>query len=511
MHKSQLLFFLLVSFISGVFITSFAPISYEAVLVLLILGIGALAVFGYQKTYSAKGLYGSILFLALVFGMGRFAQADLSNGTLIQFADRFVKDKPVQTTLRGYVTEEPALNGQTTQFNFRAREIILPDRVLPVDEAVKVTTRGAAFYKIGDTLEIKGPISRPQNFEDGFDYIKYLKISGINTVILFPTVSEIENLRMGLLDRLLVGFKKTAATVKNRFERAVNSSLVEPNASFVNGILLGSRQHIPEDLKEAFNKTGTTHILAISGYNIMIISWAVLMGLIFFFKRRSAFWISVGVIIMFVILTGASASVVRAAIMGLILSFAHGYGRLYDQRNSIILAGGIMVFHNPFTLVFDIGFQLSFAAVLGIIYLYPVIDRKLKKFLPILYPDLKGRGSAIALQSGQNRGSSISQSNSVNSREIGTKLGGLQELVLMTLSAQAAVAPLLIYYFGGFSLLSLPANILILPFVPFAMFFGFLAGIGGMIFAPLGQIIGYAAWAVTTYQIEVVKIFAALF
>ena len=489
MHKSKLLFFLLAAFICGVFIASFASTSYETILVLFIVGIAVLAVFGYQKTYSARGLYGSILFLALVFGMGRFAQVDLSNGTLVQFADRFIKDKPVQTTLRGYVSGETVLNGQTSQFNFRAREIILPDKVLPVDEVAKVTTRGAVFYKIGDTLEIKGPISRPKNFdpersregsqrastsygiEEGFDYVKYLKRSGINTVVLFPTVSETEDLQVGLVTKAAIGFQKTAAMAKNRFEGAVNSSLVEPNASFVNGILLGSRKNIPDDLRETFNKTGTTHILAISGYNIMIISWVVLMGLIFFFKRRVAFWISVGVIIMFVILTGASASVVRAAIMGLILSFAHGYGRLYDQRNSIILAGGIMVFHNPFTLVFDVGFQLSFAAVLGIIYLYPRIDNKLNKI---------------------------------------PKLGTLKEITLMTLSAQMAVAPLLIYYFKNFSIISLPTNVLILPFVPAAMFFGFLAGIGGMLFAPLGQLIGYAAWAVTTYQIEVVKFFAAL-
>ena len=130
-----------------------------------------------------------------------------------------------------------------------------------------------------------------------------------------------------------------------------------------------------------------------------------------------------------------------------------------------------MVFHNPFTLVFDIGFQLSFAAVLGIIYLYPIIDRKLKQV---------------------------------------PKAGGFKEILLMTLSAQITVAPLLIYYFGGFSPFSLPTNVLILPFVPAAMFFGFLAGVGGMFFAPLGQVIGYAAWAVTTYQIEVVKFFAGV-
>src|SRR3989338_7830568 len=215
MHKSQLLFFLLAFFVLGIFIASFNPISYETILVLFMVGIATLAVFGYQKTFSARGLYGSVLFLALVFGISRFAQADLSNGMLIQFADRFVKDKPVHTILRGYVSGEPALNGQTSQFNFRAREIIFPDKILPVDEAVKVTIRGAVFYKIGDTLEIKGPISRPQNFdpvrgregsqrasasngiEDGFDYVKYLKRSGISTVVLFPTVSEIKYLNIG--------------------------------------------------------------------------------------------------------------------------------------------------------------------------------------------------------------------------------------------------------------------------------------------------------------------------
>ena len=471
MHKSQFLFFLLASFIFGVFIASLVTISYEIVLVLLVIGISALAVFGYQKTHSVRGLYGSIFFLALIFGMGRFIYADLSNGILVQFADKYAGGKQIETTLRGYVSEQPAINGQTTQFNFRAKEIIFPDKILPVSEVAKITIRGAAFYEIGDTLEIKGPISRPKNFEEDFDYVNYLKRSGINTVMSFPTVLETEKLKMGFLAGSAVGFKKTVAAVKNRFERAVNSSIVEPNASYINGILLGSRQNIPDNLKEAFNKTGTTHILAISGYNIMIISWAVLMGLIFFFKRRTAFWISVVIIILFVILTGASASVVRAAIMGLLFSFAHGYGRLYNQRNSIILAGGIMIFYNPFTLVFDIGFQLSFAAVLGLIYLYPLINQRSDKI---------------------------------------PGFGGLKEILFMTLSAQIAVAPLLVYYFGGLSPISLPTNVLILPFIPAAMLFGFLAGIGGMIFAPLGQIIGYAAWAVTTYQIEIVKVFSGL-
>jgi len=225
------------------------------------------------------------------------------------------------------------------------------------------------------------------------------------------------------------------------------------------------------EIKEAFNKTGTTHILAISGYNIMIISWAVLSLLVYFFKRRTAFWLSVAIIILFTILTGASSSVVRASIMGLLLLFANGYGRLYDPKNSIILAGVAMIWSNPFALVFDIGFQLSFVAVIGLMYLYPRIDSKLKK-LP--------------------------------------KLGNLKEMFLMTLSAQIAVAPLLIYYFKNFSLVSLLANILILPFLPAAMFIGFISGLAGVIFLPVGQVVGFIAWAITTYQIKIIEFLASI-
>jgi len=141
-----------------------------------------------------------------------------------------------------------------------------------------------------------------------------------------------------------------------------------------------------------------------------------------------------------------------------------------------------MVWLNPFTLVFDVGFQLSFVAVLGLMYLYPYLDSKLNKI---------------------------------------PKLGTLKEITLMTLSAQIAVAPLLIYYFKNFSIVSLPTNVLILPFIPAAMFAGFISGFAGMIFLPLGplgeiglgasQIVGWFAWAVTTYQIEVVKLFAGIF
>lgn len=471
MHKSQILFCLLLTFIGGVFVASFLPVSQAWILIFLIFAIGLIAVTGYQRIYSRRGLFAGLLLLIFIFGIIRFNSFNFTNSILIQFADVEIGGKGMPVSLVGYIDEEPDINGDRTQLVFRVKELIVPDKTLMVDERTLIYTNTFPKYKFGDQLLINGVLKTPQNFVEDFDYVTYLKKQNIRTVVSFPKISKEESLRIGFFERMRVGLYKKIFGLKNKFELAISRSIPEPNASFVNGILLGSRQNIPEEIKEAFNKTGTTHILAISGYNIMIISWAVLGGLVYFFKRRTAFWVSIGIIILFTILTGASASVVRASLMGLLLLFANGYGRLYDAKNSIILAGAIMVYINPFSLVFDVGFQLSFLAVMGLLFLYPYLNRKTNKIF---------------------------------------ELGGIRELTLMTASAQVFVLPLLIYYFHQFSLWSLPANIMILPFIPFAMLAGFLSGISGMIFLPLGKIIGFIAWAITTYQIETIKLFSGL-
>ena len=448
-HKSQVFFYLLSAFIAGVFLASVFDFSQPLIYIFLIIAISVIAI-GFKNKLA---LLTAFMLVAFLLGGARF---NFFNNSSTSLSDSIGQE----VSLVGYVDNEPEVDGTSQRFvlNFVGNRIL-------------VTTGSYPRYKFGDPIEVKGELELPQNFDD-FDYVTYLKKDGIRTILFFPKIERYGGeLDLSFQQNIRLALYKNIFVVKDRFQQAVNLSMAEPNASFVNGILLGSRQNIPDELKDAFKKTGTTHILAISGYNIMIISWAVLMGLIIFFKRRVAFWISVGVIILFVILTGASASVVRAAVMGLLLSFAHGYGRLYDQKNSIIFAGAAMIWVNPFVLVFDIGFQLSFVAVLGLIYLYPWLDYKVHK-VP-LWDEMK-------------------------------------ELILMTISAQVAVAPLLVYYFGGFSPVSLPTNILILPFVPVAMLFGFITGLVGMTSIQLGQIIGYFAWAVTTYQIEVVRYMAGL-
>lgn len=469
MHKSQVLFYLLLAFICGVFVASFLVVPQTWILVFLILTIGLIAISGYQKTYSRTGLLTGALSLVFIFGIIRFNSFNFANSVLNQFSDIEVGGRNIEVVLGGYIDDEPNISGNRMSFTFRAKELVVPDKIIKTDERTLVTVNSFPARNYGDELSITGALNPPKNLTD-FDYVTYLKKQNIRIVMSFPKINEKKDLRLDFFEKVKIGLYKKIFGLKNKFESAVNKSISEPNTSFINGILLGSRHNIPKEIKEAFNKTGTTHILAISGYNIMIISWAVLAGLVYFLKRRTAFWLSVAIIILFTILTGASASVVRASVMGLLLLFANGYGRLYDPKNSIILAGAAMIYINPFALVFDVGFQLSFLAVMGLLYIYPFLDNKFRK-IPELWK--------------------------------------LKELTLMTISAQLAVVPLLIYYFHQFSAVSLLANILILPFVPVSMFLGFLSGIGGIIFTPLGNLIGFSAWAITTYQIKIIEFVAS--
>lgn len=475
-HKSQIFFYLLVSFIIGVFTASVFNVGQVFVYAGLITAIGLIGIFGYKTSFNGKLLLAGFFGVAFLFGVVRFNSANFGQDRLNVFTDLKAGQKGIEVIINGYVDDEPVNNNDSQRIILRAKEVVAGDRVVLVDDRISVTVNSFPKFDYGDIISVNGALQKPQNFGE-FDYATYLKKQNIRATMFFPdlTNKHYDSLiyhKIGVFEEVKINLYRKIFILKNKFELAVFRSISEPNASFINGILLGSRQNIPDDLKEAFNKTGTTHILAISGYNIMIISWAILTALVVFFRRRTAFWISVIVIALFTILTGASASVVRAALMGLLLLFAHGYGRLYDPKNSIILAGAAMAYFNPFVLAFDRGFQLSFAAVLGLMYLYPKVNSKLKKI---------------------------------------PEIGKLKEITLMTISAQIAVAPLLIYYFKNLSLVSLPANILVIPFLPAAMFTGFISGIAGMVFLPLGQVVGWFAWAVTTYQIEAIELFAGLF
>ncbi|TSC74158.1 MAG: Uncharacterized protein G01um101444_372 [Parcubacteria group bacterium Gr01-1014_44] len=464
MPKAQIFFILLVSFIGGVAAGSWLAFS-QFVLYLLFIPPIILIALAWRRNWRAV----FIAFTVVIFLVGilRSFDARLSTTFVKKFADG-----NFAVTLSGYIDSEikhQSSGGQ--QFVLRVKKLSLPDFTVPekLDEKVLVSTESFPEYKYGDRLALTGKISLPKNFQD-FDYISYLAKDQVFTIMQQPEIVPAE-LELGFLEKARRGLFRKIFGFKNSFEEAVGLAIAEPQAAFVNGILLGSRQDIPKDLKEDFATTGVAHILAISGYNITLVSLVVMWFLLFFFRRKTAFWFSVLAIILFTILTGASASVIRSALMGGLVLLANNSGRIYNPKNSLTLAAFLMVLVNPMILRYDVGFQLSFFATTGILYVAPLLSPYFKK-IPNRF--------------------------------------NFKETFLMSLSAQLMVLPLLLFYFHNFSLVALPANLIILPFIPLAMALGFFTGLGGLIWSKLGLIIGALAWLVSSFILVVVKFFANL-
>jgi competence protein ComEC len=211
--------------------------------------------------------------------------------------------------------------------------------------------------------------------------------------------------------------------------------------------------------------TGISHIIAVSGFNITIIILAI-TSLAQIIGRKNSVWLAAFAIVAFVIICGASASVVRAAIMGSLLLISLSLGRQYSVAPALFFAALVMLAVNPKILFWDVGFQLSFAATLGIIYFMPVLG-KLAQNLPEDF--------------------------------------GLKTLILTTLSAILATMPLIILNFGIISLSAPIVNMLVVPAVPWSMLFGFLTALP---FVGSGSAL-VANW-ILLYILKVVSVFAGL-
>ncbi len=234
-------------------------------------------------------------------------------------------------------------------------------------------------------------------------------------------------------------------------------------------------------MQDEFRGTGTTHIIAISGYNITVLVGILSTITIGFVGRRRAFFVMLIGLSVYAIMVGGSASVVRATIMGLLLLWADYLGRQYAAPSALFASGLLMTVVDPNTL-FDIGFQLSFVATLGLmIYARPFADAS-EKWLTRLF------SNEIARQ----------------------VVGVLNDAVLVTLAAQVATLPLLMLYFRQLSIISLIVNPLVLPAQTGVMVFGLLALAGGLIAIPLGQVLGWLVWVFLAWTLGVIHLFAAI-
>ena len=270
--------------------------------------------------------------------------------------------------------------------------------------------------------------------------------------------------------RLIGHYPSPLAEIRRKFTAGMQSALPEPLAPFAMGLLIGQRATLPADIKQDLLMVGLTHIIAVSGYNLTIILHAS-QRLLAKRSKRVGVMLSCMLIIVFLLLTGGSASIVRAAIVSMLSIWTAYYGRAFRPVNLILLAAAITAWSNPFYLWSDLSWYLSFLAFFGVLVLAPLITRRFSE---------KWQQS-VAVQ-----------------------------VAIESFCAELMTLPLILHVFGQMSFVGLPANVLVVTLVPLAMLCSAVAGLAGMI---AGSIAGWVAWPAVwllTYMLDTAHLLASL-
>lgn len=316
----------------------------------------------------------------------------------------------------------------------------------------------------GDELVFNCRVQPPEPFE-GFAYDTYLATKGIYAVCFQPQYIDV----IDVTDGSVLG---TILTIKTHATDTLRAVLPEPHASFLSGLLFGGSTSLSSELKDDFRATGTSHILAASGYNVSIFSVAFLSFILStrIGRRRGLILTSI-LLVLYVILAGASAAVIRAGVMGFLVVLGKGISRKAYLLNIMLLTASLMLLFNPLLLLYDVGFQLSFVATIAILTLTKSWSERLD-FIPDMI--------------------------------------GLREAFAGSLAATVLTLPIMLWHFGTLSLVSLFANLLVLPLVPYAMA---LTGIGllvAFISIPVGLFVSIPAWAFSNVILRVIEVFGSI-
>lgn len=445
--SDRVFYTIVISFALGVFVASITPFGYFGAAFLLIIG-GALFFVTPQKLVALGFMFCSI-------GAGYVLIRTVDSTTL-----PLEGEVGQEVSIAGVVIKEP-VHKERSQ-----RIIVRPDE--DSSGRILVLTQTRPRFAYGDLVNVRGVLKKPESFETDtgrtFNYEKYLAKSDIHYQILFPEIDTVGSGGGNIVKRALF-------SVKERFLLSLNQTLPQPHSALAGGLVVGAQEALGDDLLDAFRATGIIHIVVLSGYNVVIVAEAIMrLTRRFLAKKIALIFGSVG-IVLFAVLTGGSATIVRASLMALLVLLARATGRTYGILRALSLAGFVMILHNPHIVAFDPSFQLSFLATLGLIFFAPYIEKW---------------GSSLP------------------------KNFGIREFAAATISTQLFVLPLILFSIGEISLVAVPVNILILATIPLTMLFGFVTGLVGMLSVALAIPFTAISYALLGYILVVVKLFASI-
>jgi competence protein ComEC len=335
--------------------------------------------------------------------------------------------------------------------------------VLPADSAVSYN----------DQLFVQGKLKAPEAFETQtghtFDYPNYLRAQGIRAHMSYAKLLDTKPSGFSMLGMLF--------SLKHAFEYSLDMLFPNPDNALLQGVLLGEKRGISQDITNAFIQSGLVHIVVLSGYNLSIVAEAVFRTLSFL-PRAASFGVGGALMVFFALMTGAGAATVRALVMAIIALLARYLRRPHMALRALVVAASVMIVWNPLALLYDSSFILSVLATFGLITLSPWVEQLLIRKLPEFV--LRSLGEQV------------------------------RSIVATTLAVEIFVVPALLYFSGVLSLLSLPANALVLPIIPAAMLFGFLAGLLGLLHPLLGLLPAFIADVLLKWILLVAAVIASI-
>jgi len=323
------------------------------------------------------------------------------------------------------------------------------------EHKIRVTIDNFYEFNKGQVVKISGEVEAPENFE-GFNYQGWLAKDNIAYVIFRPDIT-VEG-----------GGISIDAKVKNILSAGINKALLPPASSLYSAMLIGDKGEFTQENRNNLASSGLSHIVAISGLHITIITTLLIsVGIYLGLWRRSAGWVAIALIVFYIWMIGTPASAVRAGIMASTVFLAERFGRPSSSWRALLLAAAVMLAFNPLLIRYDVGFQLSFLAVMGILLFARKIEPYISKVPNILHA---------------------------------------REVLSMSISAQIFTAPLVLFIFGTFAPFGVLANILVVTILPAVLIAGFIASVAGVLGGPFTVFGAMPAWALSKYIWGVISI-----
>lgn len=420
-------------------------------------------------------LPGAILAVALCLGGWRYAAAQPA--ITPQHAAYYNDRGTVQMV--GTVIKPPDFRDAVTNLTVAVESLEVlggfAQQVNPaeISGGVLVQMQPGSAWAYGMRISVTGQLRTPPDGDD-FSFQDFLARKGIGSLMTNPRVNRVEFDRGNPI-------KAALFTLHDRAVATLQTLFPSPEADLLAGILLGRDQGLSPELQAAFRRTGTAHIIAISGFNIAILAGLFSATFTRLLGRRWGALAAVSAISAYAVFVGGDAGVVRAAIMGAMGVLGGMFGRRQNGLNSLGLAALGMALINP-NLPWDVGFQLSTAATLGLVLYAQPLEEWFVQFAARRISEEKAQ----------------------------KLVGPVSEFLLFTLAAQVMTLPIMIYHFGGVSWITLLANPLILPPQSLVMVLGGLALLTGLALPGMGQVLAIIALPFTRYTIRMVTWLARL-